>query len=109
VGDELVQVTPLVTLLVVPSLFVPVAVICCVVPICKEGVAGVTVMLVRVGFTKKPRHPAKLTLNSTAAEADSNHFPLNFNIPTSQKGVRGRPASRVSAIVADRISLPDTQ
>jgi hypothetical protein len=55
-GTELVQETPL-TFPVVPSLKFPVAIICKVLPICRLGLEGVTLRLLRDGFTKKPWQP----------------------------------------------------
>jgi hypothetical protein len=63
-GAELVQVTPL-TLPVVPSLKFPVAISCRVPPICRLGLAGVTVRLLRVGFTKKPWQPPRGKISTT--------------------------------------------
>lgn len=83
-GTELVQVT-LLTLPVVPSLKVPVAVICCVLPICRFGVAGVTVMLLSVGFTKKPRHPASAVINATVKTASNSEFRLELEIITNPR------------------------
>jgi hypothetical protein len=63
-GTELVQVTPL-TFPVVPSLKFPVAIICKVLPICRLGLAGVTVRLLRVGVTKKPWQPTRPKISMT--------------------------------------------
>ena len=63
-GTELVQVTPL-TFPVVPSLKFPVAIICKLLPICRLGVGGVTVRLLRVGLTKKPWQPARVKISMT--------------------------------------------
>jgi hypothetical protein len=78
-GTELVQVTPL-TFPVVPSLKFAVAIICKVLPICRLGVAGVTVRLVRVGFTKKPRQPAKADIKTTVQTVNSSVFRLELEI-----------------------------
>jgi hypothetical protein len=64
-GTELVQVTPL-TFPVVPSLKFAVAIICKLLPICRLGLGGVTVRLLRVGFTKKPWQPARVKISMTA-------------------------------------------
>jgi hypothetical protein len=82
-GAELVQVTLLVIVFWLPSSYTPVATICRVWPTWREGLSGVTLMLVNVGFTKNPRHPAKAVLNNTAQTADSNNLGLDFSIPTS--------------------------
>lgn len=63
-GTELVQVTPL-AFPVVPSLKFPVAIICKVLPICRLGLAGVTVRLLRVGLTKKPWQPTRAKISMT--------------------------------------------
>ena len=54
VASELLHVAELVRFLVLPSSLLPVAVNCSVPPTWRLGVEGVTVMLVRVGLTKKP-------------------------------------------------------
>jgi hypothetical protein len=63
-GTELVQLTPL-TFPVVPSLKFPVAIICKLLPICRLGVGGVTVRLLRVGLTKKPWQPDRVKISMT--------------------------------------------
>jgi hypothetical protein len=57
VVSELLQKRPLLRLLVLPSLKVPVAIICNVAPSSIVCVCGPTAMLLKVGFTKKPRQP----------------------------------------------------
>jgi hypothetical protein len=64
--SELVQTTPEVRVFVLPSLYVPVAVICCVEPTGRLKPVGPTVTVVSVGFTKKPRQPR---LNAKIASA----------------------------------------
>jgi hypothetical protein len=51
------QLAEFVTLSVLPLSYVPVAVICCVLPMATEGVEGATVTVVRVGPIKNPLHP----------------------------------------------------
>src|ERR1700736_3292069 len=64
--SELVHTTPEVRVFVLPSLYVPVAVICCVEPTGRLKPVGLTVTVVSVGFTKKPRQPR---LNAKIASA----------------------------------------
>jgi hypothetical protein len=52
-------VTESVRFFVLLSLYVPVAVICCVLPSVIEGVWGVTATLESVGFTMNPLQPGK--------------------------------------------------
>jgi hypothetical protein len=68
-GAELVQTTPEVRVFVLPSLYVPVAVICWVEPTGRLKPVGPTVTVVRVGFTKKPRHPRVNANVASAAKA----------------------------------------
>src|SRR4029077_2648009 len=65
-ADE-VQVAPPVRSLVLPSLKLPVALICCVPPWMIEADVGATVIEVSVGFTKKPRQPAAKASRDRAA------------------------------------------
>lgn len=55
---ELVQLALPVKSLVLPSLKLPVALICCVPPSMSDAEVGATVIEVSVGFTKKPLQPA---------------------------------------------------
>lgn len=71
VEDEVVQNTFPVNVLMLPSLKVPVPVICKVVPCVMEGVGGVTVIVVRVGFTKKLQ-PTLNPIPSTTARTEHN-------------------------------------
>jgi len=68
------QVTDPVMFLVLPSSYVPVAVICLVLPTETDGVAGVTVMLVNVGSTKKPLQPERLTVTRMSNRNCRNEF-----------------------------------
>lgn len=68
-----------------PSLYVPVALIWTVlfvVPVWIVGVRGVTVIAVRVGFTKNPRHPAPSapTTNTAKASVNGSLRPVNIDI-----------------------------
>jgi hypothetical protein len=65
-ADE-VQVALPVRSLVLPSLKLPVALICCVPPWMIEADVGATVIEVSVGFTKKPRQPAAKASRDRAA------------------------------------------
>src|SRR3984893_4413977 len=67
--SELVQTTPEVRVFVLPSLYVPVAVICCVEPTGRLKPVGPTVTVVSVGFTKKPRQPRLKAKIASAAKA----------------------------------------
>ena len=58
VSDD-AQVAELVMIFVLPSLYVPVAAICCVLPAVTDGVEGVTVMAVKVGLTMNPLQPTR--------------------------------------------------
>lgn len=58
VESEVLQSKFLAKVCVLPSLYVPVAIICRVVPACTVGVAGFTVIVVKVGLTKNPLQPA---------------------------------------------------
>lgn len=58
VESEVLQNKFFVKVWVLPSLYVPVAIICRVVPCCTVGVAGFTVIVVKVGLTKNPLQPA---------------------------------------------------
>ena len=72
VSDD-AHVTDRVTVFVLPSLYVPVATICCVFPAVIEGVAGVTVREVSVGLTMKPLQPANAKVRTEARrDSDSN-------------------------------------
>ena len=67
--SELVQTTPEVRVFVLPSLNVPVALICCVDPTGRVKPVGPTVTVVSVGFTKKPRHPRVKAKVASAVKA----------------------------------------
>jgi hypothetical protein len=100
--DQLIFLTLVLTL---PSLKVPVAVICSVVPCCTCGLGGLTVSVVKVGFTKKPRQPApKANIRRTvnAARSWSFRFLLRI-IKAPDKGPHwGPPCSgREKIIVAE--------
>lgn len=84
VASPLLQLT-LLTLPVVPSLKVPVATSCKVWPTCRLGFVGVTVMLLSVGFTKKPRHPASAVINTTVKTASNSEFRLELEIITNPR------------------------
>jgi hypothetical protein len=56
-----------VTVSVVPLSYVPVATICCVLPIATEGVEGDTVTVVKVGPIKKFLHPAVMSAPSASS------------------------------------------
>lgn len=58
VESEVLQNMFFVSVLVLPSSYVPVAVICKVEPACTVGVTGSTVIVVKVGLTKNPWQPA---------------------------------------------------
>ena len=68
------QLTEPVMFLVLPSSYVPVPVICLVVPTETDGVAGVTVMLVNVGSTKNPLQPDRLTVTGTSRRNRNNRL-----------------------------------
>jgi hypothetical protein len=80
VASELVQVAELVKFFVLPSSLLPVAVSCSVPPTCKLGLAGVTVMLVSVGFTKNPRQPTQARLMKQRKALNKNNFRFGLNI-----------------------------
>ena len=71
---EVVQVT-LWSEAVVPSLLTPLAVNCAVAPILTEAFCGATLIVVRLGLTKNPRHEIPPTATSTAT-ASSGSIPL---------------------------------
>jgi hypothetical protein len=60
------QLTEFVTVSVTPFSNVPVATICCELPIATDGVEGVTVMLVKEGGMKKFLHPTTMKMPSTS-------------------------------------------
>jgi hypothetical protein len=68
------QLTEPVMSLVLPSSYVPVAVICLVLPTETDGVAGVTVMLVNVGSIKNPLQLDRLTVIRMSDKNRSNEF-----------------------------------
>lgn len=78
--SELVQVADEVRFLVLPSSLLPVAVSCSVPPTCKLGLAGVTVMLVSVGFTKNPLQPTQARLMRQSKAVTNNNFRFGLNI-----------------------------
>src|SRR6185369_1022629 len=65
---ELVQLALPVKSLVLPSLKLPVALICCVPPSMIEAEVGATVIEVSVGLTKNPRQPAARANTNRAAK-----------------------------------------
>ena len=67
------QLTELVMFLVLPSLYVPVAVICLVLPTATDGVTGVTVMLLSVGSTKNPLQLVKAEINNVVQTNNGNN------------------------------------
>jgi hypothetical protein len=67
--SELVQTTPVVRVFVLLSLYVPVAVICCVEPTGTLILVGPTVTVVSVGFTKNPRQPRVTAKIASTAKA----------------------------------------
>ena len=78
---EVLQVAVPVKLLVLPSSNVPVAVSCWVCPWMSDTEVGATVNEVRVGFTKKPRHPvARASIRSVVTAAKSRSFRLKPGI-----------------------------
>jgi hypothetical protein len=68
------QLTEPVMFLVLPSLYVPVAVICFVLSTEIDGVTGVTVMLLSVGSTKNPLQLDRLTVTRKSERNRSNDF-----------------------------------
>ncbi len=106
VESELLQLS-LLTPPVVPSLKFPVATNCKVWPTWRLGVAGVTVRLVSVGFTKKPRHPAQPRINTTVEAVNNNEFrpQLNFIAKPGSSANLGRG---VLPIVAEAIFVLGT-
>lgn len=72
VESEVDQKALLVKSCVVPSLKVPVAAICKVLPCWNVGVVGPTVRVDSVGFTKNPLHPAPNASASATANPPSN-------------------------------------
>ena|SRR5215813_10418596 len=80
VVSELLQVAELVRFFVLPSSLVPVAVSCSVPPTCRLGLDGVTVILVSVGFTKKPWQPTQARLVRQSTALSNNNFCFTLNI-----------------------------
>lgn len=72
------QLTEPVTSLVLPSLYVPVAVICSVLPVLTDGVTGVTVMLFKVGLTKNPLQLSKLIMARRSNGNDSRELKMKL-------------------------------
>ena len=68
------------TLPVVPSLKLPVAVSCKLWPTRRFGFAGVTVIPLSVGFTKKPRQPLRAAINMKVAAVTNSASRLHFGI-----------------------------
>jgi len=79
VASEVVQLT-LLTLPVDPSLKFPVAINCMVRPTCRLGFEGVTVILFKVGLTKKPRQPEEADTKTTAQTVHNNEFRLELRV-----------------------------
>jgi hypothetical protein len=59
--------------LVLPSSYVPVAVICLVLPTATDGVTGVTVTLLSVGSTKNPLQLVKARINNAVQANNGNN------------------------------------
>jgi hypothetical protein len=58
----------------------PVAANCWVWPTCRFGLAGVTVRLLSVGFTKKPRQPESAEISTMVAAVKNSVFRLELEI-----------------------------
>jgi len=83
VASVVLQETEPVMVLVLPSSYVPVAVICWVCPTRIPGVGGVTVMVCRTGSTKKPSQPsAKTNRKRTVNDRHACTLRREFNIPS---------------------------
>ena len=67
------QLTEPVMFFVLPSLYVPVAVICLVLPTATDGVTGVTVTLLSVGSTKNPLQLVKARINNAVQANNGNN------------------------------------
>jgi hypothetical protein len=67
------QLTEPVMFFVLPSSYVPVAVICLVLSTPTDGVTGVTVMLVSVGSTKNPSQPVKAKTSNVVHTNNGNN------------------------------------
>jgi hypothetical protein len=67
------QLTEPVMTFVLPSLYVPVAVICLVLSTVTDGVTGVTVMLVSVGSTKNPLQLVKAKISNVVQASNGNN------------------------------------
>jgi len=80
------QLTEPVMFFVLPSSYVPVAVICLVLPTTTDGVTGVTVMLDSVGSTKNPLQLVKAKIR-TVAQANNGKDRLSEPIIESSRDV----------------------
>jgi len=80
------QLTEPVMFFVLPSSYVPVAVICLVLPTTTDGVTGVTVMLDSVGSTKNPLQLVKANIR-TVAQANNGKDRLSEPIIESSRDV----------------------
>jgi hypothetical protein len=85
VESLLLQLT-LLTLPVVPSLKFPVAVNCWVCPTCRFGLVGVTVILLSVGLTKKPRQPDSARTKRTVPVVSNSKLRLKLKIIAKPRG-----------------------
>jgi hypothetical protein len=63
----------------------------------------VTVMLLRVGLTKKPRHPMRAEINTTVAAVTNNAFRLELEIIENPRELPQTISSGLPPIVAEEI------
>src|SRR5580704_3375776 len=95
-GDEELHVTVLVRFWVLPSVYVPVAVNCCVVPVAIEGLAGVTAMEAKTGA------PTFRVVDPVIAPNAASIVVLPWLAPVA------RPAAVIPATpVADELQVTD--